>query len=243
MKPVLLSSEDMLNPNIVDSWVIQQFQVFREQIIHKDYPCFFATSSEQCEEIRYTYINAPEELSVLVDALKTFIDLALSAPAQSRFAFVAFFKPEQDKKSLQYYGQQFWKTLQFLHEHDKKPWSSHISPDPNHIDFEFCFGGEPIFVFGGAPTYINRKSRNLCDSFVLVFVPYTSFHGVKISSQEGIKATKKIRERLVNWDNCAVYKEFGEAHIKPYAWKAYFIPDDDSPIYEECPFKVLSADN
>ena len=68
-----------------------------------------------------------------------------------------FVEPECEEQPLEYYRDSFWKVLQYLHENDNQAWPKQIPEDPDHYLWEFSFGGEPIFAFGNAPAYKQRK--------------------------------------------------------------------------------------
>ena len=72
----------------------------------------------------------------------------------------SFCRTECEEQPLEYYRDSFWKVLQYLHENDNRI-PKQIPEDPDHYLWEFSFGGEPIFAFGNAPAYKQRKTRHL----------------------------------------------------------------------------------
>ena len=60
-----------------------------------------------------------------------------------------------------------------IYENDNQAWPKQIPEDPDHYLWEFSFGGEPIFAFGNAPAYKQRKTRHLGNSLVIGFQPRT----------------------------------------------------------------------
>ena len=96
-----------------------------------------------------------------------------------RRGFFLFVEPECEEQPLEYYRDSFWKVLQYLHENDNQAWPKQIPEDPDHYLWEFSFGGEPIFAFGNAPAYKQRKTRHLGNSLVIGFQPRTIFDGLE----------------------------------------------------------------
>ena len=106
-----------------------------------------------------------------------------------------FCRTECEEQSLEYYRDYFWKVLQYLHENDKETWPKQIAKDPDHYLWEFSFGGEPIFAFGNAPAYKQRKTRHLGNSLVIGFQPRTIFDGLEgIVLKEHILGKRSVSE-------------------------------------------------
>ncbi len=62
------------------------------------------------------------------------------------------------------------------------------------------FGGEPIFAFGNAPAYKQRKTRHLGNSLVIGFQPRTIFDGLEGDRPKGAYSRQTVRERVEKWD-------------------------------------------
>lgn len=166
----------------------------------------------------------------------SFLELMKERPIVRR-GFFLFVEPECEEQSLEYYRDYFWKVLQYLHENDKETWPKQIAKDPDHYLWEFSFGGEPIFAFGNAPAYKQRKTRHLGNSLVIGFQPRTIFDGLEGDRPKGAYSRQTVRERVEKWDQLPKHpniSHYGDPNHRE--WKQYFIGDDIEPIKGKCPF-------
>ncbi|CAM3616771.1 YqcI/YcgG family protein [Cytobacillus oceanisediminis] len=231
----LLTKEDMTNPDIVPEWVIKEYLTFHDTVTDKTFPCYFGMTAELRGELRYAYITQ-EDWSNLPEALESFIDL-FNAPKMIRHGLFVFVEPEKEEKSLEHYRESFWNILQYLHKVDTKPWPKDYPTDPDHHLWAFSFAEEPFFVFGNAPAYKQRKTRDLGNSLVLGFQPRRIFEGLEGTSKGGIMSREKVRERVEKWDGLPTHpniSHYGDPEHRE--WKQYFIGDDVKPIEGKCPF-------
>jgi FPC/CPF motif-containing protein YcgG len=203
----------------------------------KDFPCYFATMAEHRKDLHYTYVDSTN-LELLPGTASAFVR-KVHARAPSHSALVAFVKPEPVAQPLRFYERRFWEILQWLHDHDPVSWPiGRFSPDPRNREFWYCLGGDGMFVFGNAPAYIRRRSRNLGDGLVIVFVPNISFFNIRIGTPAGAAARKRIRSRLAAWDRVPPSPEFGAVDEDPIAWKSYFLTDGNAPKIGACPLHI-----
>jgi FPC/CPF motif-containing protein YcgG len=146
-------------------------------------------------------------------------------------------EPESIEGDIEFYRKRFWEILQYLHQADEKPWPIEKPKDPDHYLWDYHFAGEPIFVFGNAPAYKQRKTRDLGNSLVLGFQPRMIFEGLEGTEKGGIMSREKVRERVEKWDNLPKHPDishFGD--VNHNEWKQFFIGDDIEPIKGKCPF-------
>ncbi|MCS0790596.1 YqcI/YcgG family protein [Cytobacillus firmus] len=231
----LLSKEDIINPDIVPEWVIQEYKTFHDTVTDKTFPCYFGMTAEMRGELRYAYITQ-EDWSNLPEALESFIEL-FDAPKLIRHGLFVFVEPEKDEKPLEHYREYFWNILQYLHKADTKPWPKDYPTDPDHHLWAFSFAEEPFFVFGNAPAYKQRKTRDLGSSLVLGFQPRRIFEGLEGTSKGGIMSREKVRERVEKWDGLPTHPNISHyGDPEHHEWKQYFIGDDIKPIEGKCPF-------
>ncbi len=97
--------------------------------------------------------------------------------------------------------------------------------------------GEPIFAFGNAPAYKQRKTRNLGNSRIIGFQPRKIFKGLEGTEKGGIMSREKVRARVEKWDQLPKHPDishFGDPDHNE--WKQFFIGDDSEPIKGSCPF-------
>jgi FPC/CPF motif-containing protein YcgG len=101
-----------------------------------------------------------------------------------------------------------------------------------------------MFVFAAAPTYGRRASRNLGPGLVLLFQPRNVFVGIEGGTPRGMAARQVIRDRLSHWDTVSPHPDLGDyGDPSNHEWRQYFIPDDQSRLYESCPLNVDSQGN
>lgn len=231
----LLKKEDMTNPDIVPEWVINEYENFHKTVTDKTFPCYFGMNAEKKGELRYAYISQ-DDWSNLPGAVEEFMEL-FHAPKMIRHGLFVFIEPETEKKSIPYYREYFWNILQYMHEQDRQEWPEDYPTDPDHYLWNFSFAGEPFFVFGNAPAYKQRKTRDLGKSLVLGFQPRRIFEGLEGTSTGGVMSREKVRERVEKWDQLPTHpniSHYGDPEHRE--WKQYFIGDDVKPIEGKCPF-------
>lgn len=216
-------------------WLVREHRLFAQRLLDRDYPCYFGTSAEKRGELRYGYTEG--DVGHLPVLLREFLALSRSRP-KVRHALALFFAPEEVERPLSYYRGRFWETLGFLHGEDGKPWPEGRPSDPEDPDWEFCFDGEPMFVFASAPAYRDRASRNMGDCLILLFQPRRVFDGIEGGTPAGTRTREIIRQRMREWDGMEYHPDMGSyGDPSSYEWKQYFLPDDNLPVAGECPFR------
>ncbi|WP_240376873.1 YqcI/YcgG family protein [Bacillus piscicola] len=236
VKSNLLKKEDMRDPRVVPDWVVKEYSTFHDVVTNETFPCFFGMAAEKKGELRYSYISH-EDWSHLPHTLEDFNSLFGEDQPLIRHGFFLFVEPEEEEKSIPYYRQYFWNILQYLHDHDTKPWAEGYPRDPDHHLWAFSFAGEPFFAFGNAPAYKQRKTRDLGNSLVIGFQPRRIFEGLEGTSKGGAMSREKVRERVEKWDKIPKHpniSHYGDTEHRE--WKQYFIGDDTEPIEGKCPF-------
>jgi len=238
-KGKLLTKEEMTNEMIVPKWVVQEYKNFREVVTNKTFPCYFGMSAEKKGELRYSYISH-DNWNHLPDTLKEFNALFDPEKPLVRHGLFLFVEPEIEEKTIPYYREYFWDILQFLHMKDDQPWPKDYPTDPDHHLWAFSFAEEPYFVFGNAPAYKQRKTRDLGNSLILGFQPRRIFEGLEGTSKGGIMSREKVRERVEKWDQLPTHpniSHYGDPDHRE--WKQYFIGDDVKPMEGKCPFSMM----
>ncbi|MBF0707587.1 YqcI/YcgG family protein [Alkalihalobacillus hwajinpoensis] len=231
----LLTKEDIENRKDLPEWLLTEYKTFSELVTDPTFPCFFGRTAQLKGELRYSYIEH-DDWANLPDAVESFLSL-FREPTKIRHGLFIFVEPEREEKSIDYYRSYFWDILQYLHNQDRIPWPSEAPKDPEHFLWDFHFAGEPIFTFGNAPAYKQRKTRNLGNSLILGFQPRTIFQGLEGTEKGGIMSRDKVRARVEKWDNLPKHPDishFGDPNHNE--WKQSFIGDDIEPIVGKCPF-------
>ncbi len=237
---LLLDQDAMQDGAGLPPWLPAVYAEFRRNVLDPDYPCYFATIGEKKKELYYTHVDA-SNADRLPATMRAFAALSRRSPGK-RLALVAFTEPGAKALDHGASAGRFWSLLQHLHDADEAPWPAGVPLDPNDPRFEFSFAGAPMFVFGAAPSYHRRRSRNLGPSLVLLFQPRTVFAGIEGGTPAGVKARATIRGRLAAWDLVAPHAAFCDyGDPSNFEWKQYFVPDDDAPITGPIPLKLRGA--
>ncbi|SDJ09731.1 YqcI/YcgG family protein [Salimicrobium halophilum] len=227
--------EDPRNRQRLPDWFLEEYETFTTIVTNPTFPCFFGMRAQQKGELRYTYLEKGE-WNHFPDTVEDFLNL-FKKPDAPRHGLFIFVKPEEKEKSLEFYRARFWDILQYLHEMDQVLWPSSAPRDPDHYLWDFHFAGEPIFAFGNAPAYKQRKTRNLGNSLILGFQPRRIFQGLEGTEKGGIMSREKVRARVEKWDQLPKHPDishFGDPDHNE--WKQSFIGDDIKPIEGKCPF-------
>lgn len=221
----------------VPDWLPRSYEIFRDRLLDKAYPCYLGSAAEKQGDLLLTYTEG-NDCDHLPSTLSTF--LALSAANPERLHILAiFYEPEKEPQSHEYYAAQFWDLLQFLHTKDPHPWPAEYPTDPQDPLWEFTFDRTPAFVFATAPSYQHRKSRNLGPGMIVLFQPRRVFHGIEGNTPAGMKTRKIIRRRLEAWDSMAPHPDLGSfGDPSNHEWKQYFLPDENTPILGQCPLTI-----
>lgn len=231
----LLTKEDMEKQNELPEWLMKEYKTFEATVTDDTFPCYFGMKGQKKGELRYAYISQSDWRN-LPQALEEFLALFNEA-TRIKHGFFLFVEPFQEEGTLDDYQKQFWDILQYLHEQDPKEWPIDHPKDPEHFLWDFHFNGEPIFVFGNAPAYKQRKTRNLGNSLVLGFQPRTIFQGLEGTQKGGVMSREKVRERVEKWDQLPKHPDISHYGDPTHnEWKQFFIGDDIEPIKGKCPF-------
>lgn len=144
----------------------------------------------------------------------------------------------EEQTDMDDYEKIFWSLLNQVHQSDDRAWPSHIPTDPEEHAWEFCFDGEPYFVFCATPAHIYRESRRF-PCFMLAFQPRWVFDEINDSTSFGRKIKSVIRKRLSDYDAVPPHpalKWYGQTDN--YEWKQYFLQDDETSL-SKCPFMAM----
>ncbi|RLQ91566.1 YqcI/YcgG family protein [Planomicrobium sp. Y74] len=231
----LLTKEDFETRGDLPEWLLKEYATFHDTVTDKTFPCYFGMSGELKGELRYGYISR-DDWSSLPVIVEEFLSL-FNDPKHKRHGLFVFVEPFEAEGSLGQYRDEFWAILQYLHNMDETEWPADKPIDPDHYLWDFVFKGEPIFVFGNAPAYKRRKTRDLGNAMVLGFQPRRIFEGLTGTEKGGIMSREKVRQRVEKWDQLPTHPDishFGDPEHNE--WKQFFISDDSEPIQGKCPF-------
>ncbi len=210
------------------------------------YPCHFGVNGHREGNNWFTSIDQSAAVpghgaDGLAAALRAFRKQAWSGP--ERQTLLAFVGPPDPEPDLGRDYRRFWDLLASLTLFDERPWPHDRPVDAADPRWEWCFDGEPWFVFGCSPAYRLRRSRNLGPCLTLVFQVRRVFARLSGSTPAGQAAKWQIRRSLLAYDAVAPHPHLGDdQHSSVYKWRQYMLPDDQhvrDPA--ECPFPAVVA--
>ncbi|MED4287108.1 YqcI/YcgG family protein [Priestia megaterium] len=228
-----------------NDWKKKAFVNFTEDLTGKNpkFPCIFGTSGYQKNELRFDFFQRIdiESIKLLGQSLIEYLKIAKKLGSYT--SFVAFFNIETNK-DVEEYEKDFWQVLNMLHRIDESPWPEDISKDTNNPQWEFSFGGEPIFVVCNTPAHKLRKSRS-ASTFMITFQPRWVFDEIGLLTPKGEKSKKVVRELLKKYDDISEYPylgSYGDPENKE--WLQYFISEtNEVSNIEKCPFYQMLNQN
>jgi len=214
-------------------WLAGAAAAFQARLLAAEpYPCDFGVHGQQRGHNCLTAVDSrlPGEHGVpaLAAALLAFARRAAHGPP--RQSLVAFCGPPDDPTDaaqLEQHSSRFWRLLAELSAEDPAPWPAAVPGDPAHPRWQWCFGGQPWFVFALSPAYLARRSRSVGTCLTLVFQTPRVFQGLSGSTPAGQQAKRRIRARLVEYDGMPAHPHLGDAeHSSTHKWRQYVLPDD-----------------
>lgn len=234
---------DRLAAGTLPDWAEAHYEEFRATMLgDRDgtpFPCHFGTQSERDGWALYTFVPSTTDEAALAafrDALLAY--LRTFREHSERASLVAFFRDDGCAESAAEWHEAYWRVLQYLHDHDPDPWPDAFPTDPSDHQFEFCFGGEPIFPTARAPCYERRKSRHNPHGLEITVQPRAVFDGITGDTDAGQRARDEIRNRLKAYDDVAVHDQLGNWEDEAtHEWPQYMLPDDERAL-TTCPLEV-----
>ncbi|TXK72375.1 YqcI/YcgG family protein [Paenibacillus sp. N3.4] len=226
------------------AWQQGAFRQFGNMIADPEnsYPCIPGRQGFLTNNLRFGFAADPRSEQAISEVVQLLQAYRQCSRETGKFAsLVIFFNTPEDmlkSSSVEDYEQLFWSVLSRASAKDQTPWPEHISTDPSHHSWEFCFDGEPYFSFCGTPAHIVRKSR-MFPHFLIAFQPRWVFEEINDSTPYGRHMKKRIRQKLVEYDGIPAHpslKWYGEEDNQE--WKQYFLRDDES-IPSRCPYTYM----
>jgi uncharacterized protein len=246
---VLWTSADHAVPASISArfpWLDAAYREFNLMISGADlrYPCHFGVRGQREGRNAFTAIDSSDGeagVAALAGAIRAFQRMAWNGP--KRQSLIAFAGPVEPSPDLGNDTRRFWELLSALTAVDELPWPAEYPADVTDPKWQWCFGGEPWFVFGCSPAYLNRRSRNVGPCLTLVFQVRRVFDGLSGSSAAGQAAKRMVRAGLARYDATAPHPHLGDdQHSSVFKWRQYMLPDDDSVLAPgACPFRQPPA--
>jgi hypothetical protein len=213
------------------AWPADAYAAYRDRVtsINPDYPCHFALTGHRDGNNWFTAVEPEaspgDAAGDLAAALRSFRQRAWTGP--KRQTLLVFVGPPDAAPDLDRDYQRFWDLLAALTVADDQPWPDSRPRDCADPKWEWCFDGEPWFVFGCSPAYRSRRSRTLGPCLTLVFQVRRVFEGLSGTSPAGQAAKKRVRGRLPGYDAVPVHPHLGDdEHSSVFKWRQYMLPDD-----------------
>ncbi|WP_261304067.1 YqcI/YcgG family protein [Paenibacillus andongensis] len=204
---VNLISKDWFENHQTDlpEWQQDAFRKFGQMINDPDqmYPCIPGRLGFISNSLRFGFAADPRSEEAINNVAKLLQQYGECSRETGKYAsLVVFFNtPNElaDGFSIEDYEQLFWSVLSRGSAKDQAPWPSHISSDPTHHTWEFCYNGHPYFAFWGPPATEIRKSRRT-PCFLITFQPRWVFEEINDSTSFGRNMKKLIHQKLVEYD-------------------------------------------
>jgi FPC/CPF motif-containing protein YcgG len=201
------------------------------------FPCIYAIRALRNDTLRFVFLSdtrSDVSIAAFGQALSEYVKVCQSLAPYT--AFLAFIAPDAEEMTLKEQHAEFWRILQRLHEVDPQTWPEQIPAEPAEPLWEFCFDGEPMFVLGGGPAHIVRRSRRNSVR-TISFQPRFMFDKLISTPVLLARARGIIRERVLELDGLPVHPTIQMYHEDGNReWRQYVISDDNSPIEGSCPF-------
>lgn len=222
-----------------DGWRQEVFDAFASDLLSEasPFPCTFGVAALKRGGLWFTFVESPRDEQSLLglrDALLSYMEGYRTLGRWT--SFVAFFRPAGIERPLRAYEGDFWRVLQFLHDHDPFPWPPEVPVDAEEARWEFSFCGEPVFVVCNTPAHRSRRSRRSAGMLV-TFQPRWVFEGLEGHTARGRAAREVIRRRLESYDEVPAHPSLGDyGDPENREWRQYFLPDAEETTTARCPF-------
>lgn len=238
MPKLFLSRSEMTEEFSSGSWQSMLFSELEASLMSdvRPFPCIFGVQGFRSGNIRFAFVDkicGDEVAPILLQYLSS------ARGFGKRTSLVVFGRPGP-VESIRSYEKQFWSLLSSLSELDEKPWPSEIPHEIDHPSWEFCFGGEPIFVVCNTPAHVERQSRR-ATSFMVTFQPRWVFEGLTDTAAAASKSSSVVRARLRRFDLVDVSPALGRyGDTSNREFRQYFLTDKNDEV--ECPMHSLRSD-
>ncbi|MCA0971687.1 YqcI/YcgG family protein [Halobacillus litoralis] len=226
--------------SLLQSWQQSAYDYFAHMMTDRTapYPCVPGVQGFLQDSLRFGFTGDPRS----EQAAEQFADLLKDYGRISRetgpyASLVVFFDTRSfsSETTIDHYQSVFWSLIQRIHELDQAPWPEHVSPNPDDSSWEFCFDGEPYFIFCATPAHEKRKSRQF-PHFLIALQPRWVFEDIHDGTAYGRKLKSAIRKRLEDYDSRPPHpslKWYGQNDN--LEWEQYFLADDENTP-PKCPF-------
>ncbi|WP_027410021.1 YqcI/YcgG family protein [Anoxybacteroides tepidamans] len=236
----MLTQRDEVDRDALPLWQREALEMFEAKMRDKNepFPCVPATQGFYLNHFRYGFVGNPREASAIEELAALMTEFTKNSRQFGKYtSLIIFFETSSDdfrSLTVEQFEQLFWDVLNRLHQFDESAWPSHIPQDPHHPLWEFCFHGEPYFVFCATPAHAKRKSRSF-PYCMLAITPRWVLQQFR-ASPSAAKVQAEIRKRLERYDSIPAHPHLNSyGHDENYEWLQYFLRDDQTSL-SKCPF-------
>ncbi|WP_251025688.1 YqcI/YcgG family protein [Bacillus sp. ISL-47] len=241
MKFNMLYTDDASERHLLKEWKRDALEKFNKKLSDKDkpFPCIPATIGFSKNQLRYGFAEDPREESTTEQVAALLKEYTLHSRTFGNYSSLIIFYKTPDKIRSSYtvkqFEQLFWQQLASLSEIDEVEWPNNIPKDPHDPVWEFCFHGEPYFMYCATPAHVNRQSRHF-DYMMLAITPRWVLKEFMKKESLALKIKSQVRKRLKKYDSSPIHPDLNSYGAEDnFEWKQYFIRDDETTI-SKCPF-------
>lgn len=232
-------------PFLSEKWQLEAFSQIKTIACQPDFPCYFAAKAFESGGQRFLFCDSPdsqETYDQIAARTVEYLDIVEGKSGWEALATIMFivFKPQDQRPTLEEYHSQGWQVLEYLHNHDPKPWPTDIPADIEDPGWTFCYNGVSLFVNMSCPAHENRRSRNVGDSFALILQPRAGFDEVAGNNPKGNQVRRMIRSRIGRFDKIGPSPALGSyGDGATLEWKQYALQDTNDQDNRKCPLRKL----
>ncbi|KOP66433.1 hypothetical protein AMS62_15215 [Bacillus sp. FJAT-18019] len=206
------------------------------------FPCIPAVQGHAKNHFRYGFIQkgeAQEAAEQLALMLGEFGSRSRElGPYTSLVVWIRTEPSRENLEGIEYYERLFWQLLSRTTEYDTEPWPAELPEDPADHLWEFCYAGEPYFVYCGTPAHELRHSRH-SPYMMLAFTPRWVLKQFNARVRQAEHTKVMIRKRLAEYDPVPPHPDLKFYGAEDnYEWKQYFLRDNTTSLLK-CPFARL----
>jgi len=220
----------------VSSWQSAVFSDLEAALTSKErpFPCVFGETAFKSRQLRMAFVD-PLTPTTLAPILCDYLSRARD---YGRMTSLVVFARPSPIRDIEYYREKLWDLLDGLERIDTVPRPEGIPACIDHPDWEFCFGGEAVFVSCATPAHMIRQSR-WSSTFLNVFQPRWIFDRVMQNDNPAARRSlQMIRDRISAYDAVPIFPflgAYGDPENREYL--QYFLGEtNETP---SCPYHEL----
>lgn len=203
------------------------------------FPCIPAVQGHALNHFRYGFIHQGESQAAAEQLAALLREYGLGSrdfgPYTSLVVMICTEHGRDSLEGAQYYERLFWQLLSQTTEYDTEPWPADLPEEPTDHLWEFCFAGEPYFVYCGTPAHELRQSRYF-PYMMLAFTPRWVLKEFNARTRQAEHTKGLIRQRLAQYDPVPPHPDLKFYGAEDnYEWKQYFLRDNTESL-SKCPF-------